>query len=741
MKSGNRKNKIWICDYVSGDEVRDREIRELSGSLGVSELLAVLLYNRGYKTREEAISFIEIKESLFHDPYLLKDMDKAVNRIRDAVNNKEKIVIYGDYDVDGVTAVSTLFLYLESNGANVEYYIPSRTGEGYGLSVFTIDKLLKHDINLIVTVDTGITAYEEAEYCRENNVDLIITDHHECRDDLPAAIAVVNPHRHDCNYPFAEIAGVGVVFKLICAYEMKLCLENGKNVKDGIKRIFDEYADLVAIGTIADVMPLKDENRSIVAYGLSLISKTKRIGLAELIIASNSGNPYVKPASLLAPPVVSKKRKITTNYIGYGIAPRINAAGRISSASKAVELLLADNRERARELAQELCEINLERQIQENQIAEKAYSIIDGEFDFEKDKVIVLADNSWKQGIIGIVSSRITEKYGLPSILVSFDNTQSEDEYPSDVGKGSGRSVKGMNLVAALRSCDDCLLKYGGHELAAGLSIERGKLEDFKKAINAYAIEHLRDEDLTVQMNADCLVEFENLSLKFAYEIQQLEPFGTANLTPTFITCNVKIQKVISIGAGKHTKLLLSKDGITIPALCFGVQCINLGFVEGESIDVFYNLDINDFQNQQTLQLIVSDIRPSDEYKRELDGQIQRYEQIKSGGRFNQNEDIIPLRDDIVVVYKLIRNQYRLGHDAISEKMLLSMVTRECCNTDVNINYIKLKFVLEIMNELKICRIEEPETGKYIFCIDYKTNKTNIEKSYVLKKLKSQCDE
>ncbi|MBQ9778421.1 MAG: single-stranded-DNA-specific exonuclease RecJ, partial [Clostridia bacterium] len=441
------KEKIWILREEQ--KAPENEIKAICEGVGVSSVCARLLYHRGYRTAEAVQRFLCCEDTLFHSPFLLRDVKPAVARIREAIAKGEKIVIYGDYDVDGVTSVSLLYLYLKDLGADIGYYIPSRSGEGYGLSVAAIDRLAAMGVSCIITVDTGITACEETEYARSVGIDMVITDHHECRATLPDAVAVVNPHRPDCEYPFKELAGVGVVFKLVTAFECTLGAERGEREIDCVRRIAATYADLVAIGTIADVMPITDENRLIVTLGLKQIAHTGRVGLDTLLEEASAG----------------KRKKITSSFIGYGIAPRINAAGRMSEASLAVELLLAETREEAARMAAELCEINRQRQAEENTIAEQAYHRIDESFDPHTTRVLVLEDNGWRQGIIGIVSSRITERYGLPSILISFDGTQPGADSPDDLGKGSGRGVKGMNLVGALTACEDLLVKFGGHEL------------------------------------------------------------------------------------------------------------------------------------------------------------------------------------------------------------------------------------------------------------------------------------
>ena len=732
-----KKNKVWSVLYQNDCGEKDATVKEMAEALGVSEICAKLFYNRGCKSVAEARSFLENEESVLHDPFLMADIEPAVNRIKRAVEQGEKIVIYGDYDVDGVTAVSTLYLYLKTLGADIDYYIPRREGEGYGVSCAAIDRLSDLGVGLIVTVDTGITANDEVEYAMSRGIDMVITDHHECRPELPDACAVVNPHRPDCQYPFKELAGVGVVFKLVCAYESVLCREKGIPEIDGLRRVSKEYADLTAIGTIADVMPIVDENRLIVAYGLKLISETTRKGLEALIEVATSKNETVKPvvqtSSVKTQP---KKRKITSNFIGFGIAPKINAAGRISNASKAVELLLADSDEKAWEMAQELCEINRQRQIEENRIAEQAYKKIEQTHDFENDKVIVIEDDNWNQGIIGIVASRITEKYGLPSILISFDGATRGYPSPDDSGKGSGRSVKGMNLVNAMNYCQEQLCKYGGHELAAGLTIERDKIDEFRRKINEYADKYLGDEQIVVQIEVDCEVEASDLTLQQAAELYRLEPFGVANPVPTFVLRNAQIVKIISIGAGKHTKLVVAKDGITANAVYFGMPSSKISLLEGNEIDIAFNLDINEYQNVKSVQMIVQDIKLSGEYlKRQSDCRL-RYEQINSGAEFDLEENVIPTRDDFASVYTTVRREFRLGHDVLSTDVLLSLLNKP---DRPSINYIKLKFIIKILNELKICGVEMPDDEHYKFDVYFSASKTSIEKSAILKMLRGQC--
>ncbi len=719
-----RKEKIWVLRERA--DAPESEITALGEQMGLSPVCARLLYHRGLKTADAVRRFLSCEDTNFHSPFLLQDVALAVARIRAAVEDREKIVIYGDYDVDGVTSVSMLYLYLTGMGADVGYYIPSRAGEGYGLSRAALDKLAAEGVGLVITVDTGITACEETAYAREIGIDMVITDHHECRATLPEAVAVVNPHRPDCPYPFKELAGVGVVFKLIAAFEATLGAERGEPEIEGVRRIAARFADLVAIGTIADVMPITDENRLIVTLGLKQIERTERVGLAALL----------DEASLTASGKPQKRRKITSSFIGFGVAPRINAAGRMSEASLAVELLLADTQQEAARMAAELCEINRMRQAEENTIAEQAYRRIEEEFDPDTTRVLVLEDDHWRQGIIGIVSSRITERYGLPSILVSFDGATKGFDSPDDQGKGSGRSVKGMNLVEALTACEDLLVKFGGHELAAGLTIRRDKLEEFRARINAYAAKCLPDGGVSAHLEADLTLDIHDVSIPLAEELSHLEPFGVANPVPHFILRDLTLERVSELGGGKHLKLQVGKEGVSLTAMLFSTPRSRFPYIEGDRIDLLGTLDINEFRDIRTVQLIVQDFKPSCCYEDEYNTHVARYREVRAGAEFSLAEDLIPVREDFAHVYTVLRREFRQGKDLFAERSLLPMLNAGAPHP---IGYGKMKYILEIFHELKICGVEEIEAGVYRFDIYFNASKTNIEKSSILKKLKSQC--
>ena len=719
------KGKVWFSKADAADGVAAASDL-IARSLGVNPIVAKLLFIRGYSDPAAASAFLKMEDEIFINPFRMKDMDKAVERIKRAIAMKEKITIYGDYDVDGVTSVCTLYLYLKSRGATVDFYIPNRSGEGYGVSSAAIDSIAEGGTKLIITVDTGVTANDEVEYAKSRGIDFVVTDHHECRADLPLAEAVVNPHRPDCEYPFKELAGVGVVFKLLCAYEERVC---GFDRRRATYNVIKEYADLVSIGTIADVMPIKEENRIIVKYGLGMIENTTRHGLLALIDAA-SGRDARKPERAARR---KKKVKISSSFIGFTLAPRINAAGRVRSATVAVDLFLSDNYDDAMKIATELCDANKERQAEENTIMLEAYKKIES-IDIDESPVIVLDANDWHHGVIGIVSSRITEKYSRPSILVSFEgngDVPTED----DVGKGSGRSIKGLNLVDALCHCSDLLVKFGGHELAAGLSVTRKNLPVFREKINKFARENLSESDMVHVFEADMEINFSDINLVLAEAIQQLEPFGVGNPVPLFILRGAQLVELSGISEGKHSRMVLGDGRSTLSAMFFSNSPESLGVYVGDKVDCLFSLDINEWQDRKSVQLVVRDVKPS---AAQLDIEAKekdRFLAIKSGDSISAGEDVIPDRDDFVAVYKFIQNSLHQGIDTFSHRDLAAKVSAIYGR---NIGYVKLKFIIMIFTEMNLVSIEEIEDELYRFHLQFSSTRKDLEKSGILRKLRLQ---
>ncbi len=678
--------KIWNIR-----EPDSAKAKLISSVLAVSELTAVLLCVRGQDTPEKARAFLNAAGTEFHDPFLLKDMDKAVARIRKAQESGERVCIYGDYDVDGVTATMVLYKYLTSLSMTCTYFIPERISEGYGLNKTTIARLAETN-DLLITVDTGITAVDEIEYAKSLGLDVIVTDHHSCRPVLPEAYAVVNPHRPDCDYPFKALAGVGVVFKLVCALAGK----------ENTEKVCREYADVVALGTIADVMPISDENRRIASDGIAGLAHTSNAGLRELMTCAGiMKNGY---------PV----RKITSSTVGFIIAPRINAAGRITNASMAVGLLLSDDPVSSHETAMKLCDINKQRQTTESEIYDQACEQISKE-GMKNDNVLVLASDGWHQGVIGVVSSKITERYATPSILFSFDK---------NIGKGSGRSIKGFNLMEALAYCEDLLIEYGGHELAAGLSIERSKLDEFRKRINAYSVGKLnRDKALTLDI--DSRVCFGDIKISQAREIKQLEPFGLQNPDPLLMLEDAVIESIIPVFAGKHTKLVVS-DGADsrVNAIMFGCHTASFPFAQGDRADIVFNMDINEYGGSESVQMLVKDICLTHEISEQSEAEKASYRD-----RWTSPVKDVPSVGDFRDAYKALSQYQHTASDIAVLSRKIHISSGAC------IGYCRLRIILDVLAETGLAECEyDGDNVRITFCRF--NGKINLETSEILKNLK-----
>ena len=688
-------SRKWVINGAERDTAA--ALRAESGFL---PLTARLLCSRGLDTAEKVADFYDTSRLSFYDPYLLKDMDKAVARIREAIEKKERVCIYGDYDVDGVTSTTLLYTYLSSLGVETSYFIPERMNEGYGLSCSAIERFAGN-VDLLITVDTGITAVAETEYAKQFGMDMIITDHHSCRDILPDAVAVVNPHREDCQYPFKKLAGVGVVFKLLCALH--------GNSED----ICARYGEIVAIGTIADVMPIVGENRLIAAIGIENLANTKYHGLRALMeqvgIFKNG----------------KKIKKITSSTIGYVLAPRINAAGRITSAVRAVELLLADNEADATRIASELCEINKLRQSTELDIYNQALVQI---ADQQADKTaFVLSSDGWHQGVIGVVASRITEKYSLPSVLFSFDG---------DIGKGSGRSIKGFSLMDALAYCSDLLLEYGGHELAAGLSIERKNLPDFIERLNTYAQQHIKKNELVIPLEIDCEASFNELTLRQAEDIQRLEPFGLSNPVPVFILNGATVKSVTPLSGGKHMKIRVSDGGRNeITAVYFGMSAESFSFCEGDKCDIAFSLEINEFMGTSSPQLLVKGMRLSEG---ECDAQEEMYKAYLNAVDTKNTEKVdaslIPTLTDFREVFRYLRRSTD-GNKPISLRRLASGINEDTGN---DINVCKILIISDVLQEQGIADVEHIPDMLIRIALKPFSGKINLDNSALLSRIKAK---
>jgi single-stranded-DNA-specific exonuclease len=551
-------------------QIENDLIQEIAKKNNISELLSRILLNRGLNTDEKIDKYLYPKIEHLYDPFILNDMDIAAQRIIKAINNKEKVTVYGDYDVDGITSIAILNKFLTELGVENSYYLPNRLDEGYGLNQTAINTIAENGTKLLITVDCGISACSEIEYANSIGLDVIITDHHECLDKLPNAYAIINPKRKDSKYPFTYLAGVGVTFKLIHALSLKLNLDRTKYLK---------YLDIVCLGTVADIVPLIDENRVIVKFGLELIKKTKNRGLKALIQAAGYNN-------------------IDSTAISFGLAPRINACGRMGEAQIALKLLLTDEEKEAFDIANELNKINRDRQSVEKRIMEEALSIIEKE-QLYKDNVIILGNNDWHHGVIGIVASKITEMYYKPSILICFEGEE---------GKGSGRSIEGFDLHNALCGCSSKLIKYGGHEMAIGLSIEKCKFTEFRNGMLEIAKAQITEE-LVATIKVDAELTTKDISLEMVKSLQLLEPYGEGNLPPVFVYKNIKVDSIRTLSEGKHLKLNVKDGNIVYDAIGFNMGELKDSIKMGDKVDILHYLEVNRYNNTERVQLNIKDIK------------------------------------------------------------------------------------------------------------------------------------
>ncbi len=543
-------------------------VNALVGS-GYAPLAAMVLASRGMEDDHQARAYLDCNAPLL-DPFLMTDMDKAAGRVGLAMSRGEKIAVFGDYDVDGITATCLLTDFLRRHGADAVSYIPGRLEEGYGLNPIAIHQLHAEGVKLIVTVDCGITAVSEAELCRQLGIDLVITDHHECKQTLPAAIAVVDPHRPDGGYPHKNLSGVGVAFKLASA----LCGSQ--------ETVLEEYADMVCLGTVADVMPLQGENRVFVARGLESLAHTRRPGIAALMAECGC-----------APEAVS------ASSIGFMLAPRINAAGRMGQIDLAVELFLTDDPDKAAEAARGLCELNRQRQAVESEIYRQAVSMLPMG---KPPEAIVLADESWHQGVVGIVASRIAEEYACPTFLICLDGEH---------GKASSRSHGGFNLFASLSALSPLLESYGGHELAAGFTITRANIPEFRRQICALAAKFYTDDVPRTVLDVDCAVSPELLTLHNVDALQMLEPCGNGCPKPVLMVKNLTIDRISMVGGGRHMRLRLCSGHTYLNAIYFSANPQTVSIQPGDLVDVAFTPQVNEFRGTRTVQMNVIDIRPS----------------------------------------------------------------------------------------------------------------------------------
>ncbi len=634
----------------------------LAQECGVSELVASILVNRGHSSYLSATRFLG-NEGEIASPYDMKDMQEAVDRIRQAVDDFEKIAVYGDYDCDGVTSTAILYTYLSSIGADVMYYIPERDGEGYGMNKEALKKLADEEVSLIITVDNGISAINEANYAKQLGIDLVITDHHQPSETLPKAVAVVNPHRKDCKSPFKELCGAGVCFKLIAALEDGDC-----------QSVLESFGDLVAVGTIGDIVPLVEENRALVKYGLQMLKMSDNIGLHALM----------EVAGL-------KVETLTATNVAFSLVPRINAAGRMGSARLAVQLLLSESEQEAHELAVKLDECNKMRQAEEQTILNDVEQILTHHKELLDKRVLILHKEDWNHGIIGIVCSKLISKYGKPVMLMTSEGSKL---------KGSARSIGEFHLFKALTANSELLLQYGGHKLAAGFSLHKDDFDAFSQAMEEYARKYF---DLMPQYTyqVDKVLSANEITVENIQSLSALEPFGSTNEQPIFMLKQTTIESITPLSGDKHQKLMLNVDGTKMQALLFGVPSSHFLYQVGEMVDVVVNADINEYNNNLSVSLKIKDIRVSGFEQDKFFAAKGYYEKIIKNETVKANilQSATPTREDIATIYKLLRSNNGYNNDL--ESLYIKTL-------NYNINYCKMRVIISILDEVGLIELSSP---------------------------------
>lgn len=664
--------------------------KEIAEAYSLPILIAMLLDIRGITDEEKIVEFLTDDNEL-SDPFLMADAEKAVKRIYSALNSGEKICIYGDYDADGVTSTALLYSYLSSVGADVMYYIPAREGEGYGLNIPAIDKIHSYGVTLIITVDNGVSAVNEIDYANSLGIDTVVTDHHKPPEKLPDAAAVVDPHRKDCTSPFKELSGVGVVFKLIMALE-------DDNLDMDL--LMEKYSDIAAIGTIGDVVSLSGENRIIVKNGIKNIEKTHRTGINELLEQSGV-----------------KGNKISAGRVSFTLVPRINACGRLGFSEKSVKLLLTDDKEEAAAISRELCEDNSSRRSIEREILASIKKFIEDNPRIAAQRIMVISGEDWHPGVIGIVAARIKEIYGKPVIIISVNG---------DSAKASGRSVKGFSLIDAVESCGDLLEHYGGHPMAAGLSLKSKNIDEFAARINAYA--KAAGEMPLPLLEIDCKLNPASLSVEMAEELSLLEPYGAGNPTPLFGLYNMTLRDIKPIGGGNHLRLTFSRGETTVSALLFGTKREEFPYICGDILDLAVTIDINEYNTIRSLSIIIRDIKLSSLKTDTALKSMRNYDKLILGEAITNEEqfDLAPSREDFAYVFRFLKQQKGWRY---SRSVLYARIERQ------NISCGKMMVVLTAMDQLGIIEMKENSGILYIKMMPV-CGKADINAAPIIKQLR-----
>lgn len=665
---------------------------------GIPSLLACVLSARGVTEPEQAWKLLTPGEEPLLDPMLLKDMDRAVLRVTRALKRGETIAVYGDYDVDGITATCLLTDCLTRLGGRVRSYIPDRLEEGYGLNQEAVLHLAQQGVTLIITVDCGITAAREVEFARELGIDVVITDHHECKQAIPEAAAVVDPHRPDCPYPFKGLAGVGVALKLAMAAAGP----------DRAGLVFREYADLAAVGTVADVMPMTGENRTIVQTGLAALAHPRRVGLAQLMDEAGLGD---KP--------------VTSVSIGYTLAPRINAAGRMGQADLAAELLLTRDPGRAAALAQELCALNRERQTIECEIFQECVQRLERR---PQSGVILLADKHWHQGVVGIVASRLTEKYSCPAFMVCLDQ---------GMGKGSCRSWGGVNLFHLLTQCQDLLEGFGGHAMAAGFTVREENIPALERRLRQLVLEEQAGEELPSLLEIDAAVLPQELTVEAVEALDALEPCGAGNPRPVLVLTGAHVISAAQVGRGRHLKLRLEGRGVPLDAIFFSVDGSELGLTPGCRVDVAFYPQINDFRGVRSVQLQVVDLRHA-MTRAQLEQSI--YEKYRRGEPLSPQEaqSLLPTRAEFVCLWRYLERQ--CAGQTFLEDTLARIAQKSARSGGQSERPNHTLVCLEVMEERGLISLER-QSGRVQITLHRLEHKVDLNASAILRRLREAMQE
>ena len=672
----------------------DKRERDSLCRAGYAPLTARVLCSRGYGTPEAAQQFLSASEPM-PDPLLMLDMQKAVDRVRLALRRGEHIAVFGDYDVDGITATCLLTEFLRSRGGTVTSYIPGRIEEGYGLNEQAIIGLKEQGVSLIVTVDCGITANQEAAFCRELGVDLIITDHHECKDELPCAVAVVDPHRKGDGYPHRNLAGVGVAFKLASA----ICGSQ--------EPILEQFSDLLCLGTVADVMPLTGENRSFVVRGLEALTEAPRPGIVALMAECGCDS-----------------RQVTASTIGYTLAPRINAAGRMGQVEYATELFLTRDPVKARDLARSLCTLNRQRQDVEAEIYREAVGMLAGQ---SGPSAIVLAGEAWHQGVVGIVASRLAEEYGCPTFLICLDGER---------GKASSRSYGGFNLFSSLESLSHLLESYGGHELAAGFTIGRNEIGPFREAVKQLAEEFVASGQQKAALEIDCAVEPKLLNEENVTALDQLEPCGAGCPKPVFFMDGLNVDLLSEVGGGKHLRLRLSRDGMSFGAIFFSTTALRCGISQGDQVEIAFTPQINEYRGVRSVQLNLVDIRPDKASREHFGSDLQLYERFVQSQLLASWEAamLLPARSDFTAVWRYLMANTE-NRQMVEE---LGCLSRKIARfSGIPCSPGRLRVCLDVFRERGLLSFESSH-GQFHILLSEPTVKVDLDRSPIIIKLKKQ---